>query len=154
MSNQCHILGAVQKEYLSFTTDYPPVYDISGFDVISRLEVFHVFDKSEKSHSFSWRNRTVKVAWLRDPGRIEIVSNKKLLISIEIWELVERARAYLKNTPGSSKFSVPSEVLTLRKENARVKAKLIFDDVSVEVMKDQRIFAHFKSDVYLKFKFF
>ncbi len=36
--------------YTHFTTDFPASYDTRGFDWLSRLEVFRIFDGPRKSH--------------------------------------------------------------------------------------------------------
>lgn len=138
--------------YLSFTCDYPPMYEISGYDVLSRLEVFRFFDPPSKSHDFRWNDHSVKVTYRHDRGSVEIRVDGNEVMTLEVPEVIRRAKEYSAKNPKSSTLSVPQIALTTEKENDKIKLKAYFDDVSAESRDETLSIAHFKSDILIKFK--
>jgi len=139
-------------KYYSFTVDYPPAYDASQFDVISRWEVFNIYDGQAKIQTFQWKKKPVDVKWTRKSKSLTVSMNKKVLITVSISELIKRVESYLKSHPYTSQFRIPQEVMSLEKSNDRLDIKIYFDNVSAEQTTAGYKFSHFKSDLFIKFK--
>ena len=83
-----HLLAA----YLTFTTDYPAAYDIAGFDWLSRLEVFKVFDGEGKEHRFRHGGKQYRVQWVAAPLEIRVWEDKKQVAAVALRPWLEKLR--------------------------------------------------------------
>ena len=116
------------------------------------LEVFDIYDGEGKSHLFQWNGGSFRLEWEPKLARVNIWQNQEQMISLPVGEVISRARGYLRSHPESSRHRIPQEVLSLEKENAFVKVKIYFDDVSAHPSEKGYQFSHFKSDVLVSVK--
>ncbi len=130
----------VGAAYFAFRTDYPAVYDVTGFDWLSRLEVFRIFDGPGKSHAFERDGRKYAVVWNAEANRITIEENGNGVVVFALRPLLERLR-----TLGTSVN--PQSVLTLETSAPLYRARLVIEDVSLEWGEGTPILHHLKGDL-------
>ncbi len=138
-----------QNQYYSYVTDYPPMYDIHGYHVLTRLEIFHVFDSKKKGHFFIFKNKPFFISWNSENNTIEIISAKKTLIKVSVENFVKK----LLISPNKTSRILPQKFLTITDENENLKIKIFFDDISLQESHKTH-FYHFKSDILINFKKF
>lgn len=126
--------------YFAFRTDYPAAYDISGFDWLSRLEVFRLFDGTGKSHTFEKGGRRYAVVWDARENRVSVVENGKPTLAFDLLPLLRRLRA-------ASRPVSPQTDLTLDVSAPPYRARLVLEDVSLEWANDAPVLHHFKGDL-------
>lgn len=141
---------AANAPYEAFTTEYPPVYAIAGFDTLSRLEVFRPFDGERKDFSFTRPDGLYTIAWEQPTARIVIGKAGGETLVIPLDPVVQKVETYLKTHPGLSARAIPQEALTWEQTGAGLHARLYFDDLSLRRENGALTLYHFKADVLLK----
>jgi hypothetical protein len=121
------------------TTDYPPVYDVSGFEWMSRLEVFRVFDGDRKSHTLVHSGRSYRVEWTSEPPSVAVVSRGSSW-RVGLDGLFARARRHSMDTPGP----VPHALLAQETRQNKARLRVNVEDISVDA--DGKLL-HFKAEI-------
>ncbi len=132
-------------KYLAFTTDYPPFYDTVGFDWISRLEVFRIFDGQSKSHAFSQGNHPYSVRWVSQPPKVSVLEAGELLAEVELSDLLKKAEEYQASHLGSP---LPQALLTAEAKGPRGRLRVYLEALSAEQSGEGVLMVHhLKCDV-------
>jgi hypothetical protein len=143
----CQITQGVNR-YFAFTTDYPSSYSIQGFQWHSRFEYFRLFDGGGKKHVVEDSGNTYEVQWNAERMRFSITQAEKVLASIGLEHLIQRAQAYQEAHP---RVPVPQKVLTEEHESPQGKLRLYVEALSAERDaggKPQIL--HLKADVFFR----
>ena len=119
-----------ESAYTTLTTDFPPVYDIAGFDWLSRLEYFRVFDGETKSHSFSYGGEKFTVVFDARALEVKVLEAGMERANWQLAPLIQQAGTIRK----------PSLALDARSKNAR----LVIEDIAIE---DPARILHFKAEI-------
>lgn len=138
------------SRYESFTTDYPPVYSIAGFDFLSRLEIFKPFDGEGKTFSFRQPDGTYTVTWQQPTARILLGKPNGATLTILIAPIVDKIEKYLAEHPEVSRRALPQEALTWEQNEGGTRVKIYFDDISLRREGKKVTLYHFKADLLVK----
>lgn len=131
----------VNATYFAFRTDYPAVYPIAGFDWLSRLEVFRIFDGSGKTHAFENSGRKYSVSWDTGKNEVGVDENGKRVLVFALSPLFEKLRS------NGAPAVVPQPALTLETSAPGYRARLLLEDLSLEWEMGKTILHHFKADL-------
>jgi hypothetical protein len=131
---------SVTANYFAFRTDYPAAYDVSGFDWLSRLEVFRIFDGAGKSHTFEKGGRSYSVVWSAGENRITVLENGNRAVDFALLPLLEKLR-------GTAAPVAPQATLTLETASPRYRARLVLEDISLEWSEATPVLHHLKADL-------
>lgn len=132
------------QSYFSYTTNYPAQYQVEGYDLLTRLEVFHVFDLKPKSHSVTHKGISYKVEWAPEVSTIRILNQKRTLMEVDVKNFITQLQ---RKTPGNQ---IDQSKLTLTQQSQHLDIQIYFDDVSGMLAPFE--IAHFKSDILIRFK--
>jgi hypothetical protein len=131
-------------KYLAFTTDYPPCYDTVGFDWLSRLEVFRLFDGQTKTHALTHSGHTYTVRWISQPPTVDVQEGGEILARIELSALLKRAGEYQNTHLGSP---IPQNLLTEEAKTPKGRIRVYLEAISAEETGTSLEVHHLKTDV-------
>lgn len=126
----------------AYVSDYPPQYDVLGYDFLTRLEVFRPLENAKKAHSIGRKDGNYEVRWDGLRNWIEVVLDGKTLSSVSLEPVLRKLRA----TEGSE-HKVPQKLLTVVGSTSLGSIMVYLDDVSGEFFGDRPVIHHFKADV-------
>lgn len=131
-------------KYLAFTTDYPPFYDTVGFDWLSRLEVFRLFDGQAKTHAFSHGGYSYTVRWGAQPPVVGVLEAGQVLAQIDLSQLLKKAGEYQAEHLGSP---IPHGMLVEEVKTAQGRLRVYLEAISAEETSGVLDVHHLKCDV-------